>query len=312
LSKFSLFKIVESLDNALQIMIICLNNKGAILKFEKTYSLVFFSLFFNTYITATIELYQEGSSMETTVARLSDMIISQQKEINSLKVVMADFKDQINTFMSTTKADFKDQINIFMSTMNEKFVAQEKIISELKPKINIIEDMQSLYDISALSKILKKEEYELLKTWIGSNFELELLYSTYNDGDKAATFHSKCDGISPTLTVIQSSNGNRFGGYTNSKWDSIGSYINGDGSDFIFSLDNKAKYMVKDRDHAIYGGTGYSVTFGGGHDIFISNGCTANNKNYCKHYSYNIPSHIAGSYNFIVTYMEVFKVINKN
>jgi hypothetical protein len=186
LSKFSLFKIAECLDDALQIMNICLNNKGVILKFEKTYSLVFFSLFFNTYVTATIELNQEGNSMETTVARLSDMIISQQKQINSLKAMMADFKDQINT-------------------MNEKFIAQENMISELKPKI--IKDMP-VYDVSAYSKILKKEEYQLLKRWIGSNFEIELLYSTYNDGDKADTFHSYCDGISPTLTVIQSNYGN--------------------------------------------------------------------------------------------------------
>jgi hypothetical protein len=206
LSKFSLFKIVESLDNAIQIMNICLNNKGVTLRFDKTYSLVFFSLFFNTYVTATVELNQEGNSIETTVARLSDMIISQYKEINSLKAMMA---------------DFKDQINVFMSTMNDKFIAQEKMISEFKPQIDFIKEMQSVFDLSAHSKILKKEEYELLKTWIGSKFELELLYSTYKDGDNAATFHLKCDGISPTLIVIQSSNGNRFGGYTRSKWHQI-------------------------------------------------------------------------------------------
>jgi hypothetical protein len=183
LSKFSLFKIVESLENALQIMNVCSNNKGVTLRFEETYSLIFFSLFFNTYVTATVELNQEGNSIETTVARLSDIIISQHKEINSLKAMMA---------------DFKDQIKIFMNTINEKFIAQEN-----KSKIDFIKD-------TACSKILKKKEYELLKTLIGSKFELQLLYSTYNDGDKAATFHSKCYGISSTLTVIQSNYGNRW------------------------------------------------------------------------------------------------------
>jgi hypothetical protein len=102
------------------------------------------------------------------------------------------------------------------------------------------------------------------------------------------------------------------GGYTKSKWHSNNSYVDGDVSDFLFSLDNKAKYTLINNGNAIYGGKYCSVAFGDGHDIYISNGCTTNNDNHSNPSSYNIPSNLAGSFNFTVIYMEVFKVMNKN
>jgi hypothetical protein len=68
LSKCSLFKAVESLDNALSIMKDCLKNKGVSLKYEKGYAMTFFILFYGTYITASILLDEGESNIEFTVS----------------------------------------------------------------------------------------------------------------------------------------------------------------------------------------------------------------------------------------------------
>jgi hypothetical protein len=40
------------------------------------------------------------------------------------------------------------------------------------------------------------------------------------DGLKAADFHTRCDGIANTLTVVKANSGNIFGGYTEQAWHS--------------------------------------------------------------------------------------------
>jgi hypothetical protein len=55
-------------------------------------------------------------------------------------------------------------------------------------------------------------------------------------GFSAAKFHSLCDNKGPTLTLIQTTAGHIFGGFTNLSWDSSGSYKNETDS-FIFSVD---------------------------------------------------------------------------
>ena len=66
----------------------------------------------------------------------------------------------------------------------------------------------------------------------------KLLYRATKDGNKASSFHQKCDNISGTLTVIKTSKGMRFGGYTEKTWN--GNQVNkkdNKGIAFCYSLD---------------------------------------------------------------------------
>ena len=89
---------------------------------------------------------------------------------------------------------------------------------------------------------------------------------------------------------------------------------------FIFSLINKEglapfKSMVKSPKHAIFRNGGYGPTFGGGHDIYISNNANSNTGSYTNFYNiyYHVPSRVqnkltilAGSYTFTPDEVEVF------
>ena len=105
-----------------------------------------------------------------------------------------------------------------------------------------------------------------------------VLYRATQDGFSSSNFHSKCNGKAKTLTIIQTTNGNIFGGFTNAVWSSSAGYVTDTGA-FIFSLintENKPrKFSIKiNGGSAIYNSNSYGPIFGGGHDIL-----TADNSN---------------------------------
>jgi hypothetical protein len=124
-----------------------------------------------------------------------------------------------------------------------------------------------------------------------------------------------------TLTIIKSTNGYIFGGFTKLAWDSTGNgYV--DSKAFIFSLVNKEnnpfKVMCTNGSGAIYCNSTYGPTFGtGAFDIYISSGSNANQTSYSnfghtyKHADYQCgtekaKSILAGSYHFKTLEIEVF------
>ena len=98
---------------------------------------------------------------------------------------------------------------------------------------------------------------------------------------------------------------------------------------FIFSFKNKDglepfTLLVKKTDDAMYGNNGYGPTFGGGHDIHISDGAGHNTNSYTnlghsyvqlagyKYGASDAQSLLAGSYNFQPHEVEVFYQTYKN
>ena len=88
-------------------------------------------------------------------------------------------------------------------------------------------------------------------------------------GFETSKFHSLCDNKGPTLTIIKTTQGHTFGGFTKTSWDSSGNYKH-DNSSFLFSVDKLTKYpIIKDYDKAIYCHPSYGVIFGTGYTIAI-------------------------------------------
>lgn len=92
------------------------------------------------------------------------------------------------------------------------------------------------------SSILNDEEKKTLIELCNLNDRMELVYRGSYHGFSAKEFHSKCDGISRTLTIVRSTKGNVFGGYTECAWSQNKSYGN-DRSAYLFSLINKVSYV---------------------------------------------------------------------
>ena len=93
----------------------------------------------------------------------------------------------------------------------------------------------------------------------------ELKYRGTRDGLNAADFHSRCDGIANTLTVVKATSGNIFGGFAEKAWHSKNRWI-ADPKAFIFSLVNKEEDPFKavvEGTYAIAGFAKCGPIFGG-------------------------------------------------
>ena len=115
------------------------------------------------------------------------------------------------------------------------------------------------------SNIIKeKREYELIENRLkiaGNNKKIKykLLYRASVDGDKAKTFHQKCDRISGTLTMVKTTKNMKFGGYTKALWDGNG--WKKDEKAFCFSLNLNKIYNISNIDNAIYPKYNYGPRF---------------------------------------------------
>ena len=101
---------------------------------------------------------------------------------------------------------------------------------------------------------LKRQLVNLCDFLVGQKWELK--YRASRDGFKASDFHSHCDGISKTLTVIKAKSGNIFWGFTEQEWHSGCEFV-ADPKAFLFSLVNKEEKPFKvmcsnEGDYAIF------------------------------------------------------------
>ncbi|KAF2072804.1 hypothetical protein CYY_005878 [Polysphondylium violaceum] len=127
------------------------------------------------------------------------------------------------------------------------------------------------------SKITNQNSFKLFSEWINGdlNLNFELLYRASEYDFDISEFHNKCDGKGATITVIETVDGDIFGGYNSQSWSSQERYC-GDQRCFIFTLVNKhgikpTKYIATPNVDSIfcYSSFSYGVTFGGGHDFRI-------------------------------------------
>ena len=155
-----------------------------------------------------------------------------------------------------------------------------------------------------------------------SNQTWKLHYRATRDGFTARNFHSKCDGIENTLTIIKSEHGNIFGGFAGEAWNSRNRFVD-DARAFVFSLVNKENKPFKVKSAGIYAIRCFSSrgpSFGIG-DIFIASDSNLNRESFSsfgdnyKHAAYQNRSEKAksipaGSHNFQTVEIEVFVATN--
>ena len=133
------------------------------------------------------------------------------------------------------------------------------------------------------------------------------------DGDKTETFYQKCGGKSPTIVLVKTTEGNRFGGYTSFPWENKNDGIINDNNSFIFSLNKMKKYNILKPKNAIQTFNNYFAFGGNVSDFFIMNNCHSTNGNYCDHsegtYSTTEKYELNGSkINFTVSSYEIHKI----
>ena len=103
------------------------------------------------------------------------------------------------------------------------------------------------------------------------NQKWKLIYRASRDGFKGENFHNKCDDISNTLTIIKTSNGSIFGGFTSASWSKIEGFKE-DPYAFLFRNKSNENVLIEcsEPSNAIYCNKNCGPCFGDD-DIKISN-----------------------------------------
>ena len=179
------------------------------------------------------------------------------------------------------------------------------------------------------SAILKNDfsKQNMIANWVFETIKAKessfnLLYRGSRDGFRANNFHQSCDNKGPTVIIIESTTGHKFGGYASINWTSgtNGNYVDiktkeSFGS-FLFLVDKKQKLPYKPESdlrtlcHSPLHGPIFGVA------LAIYDECNTSNSNYyrseCPSYqSLMEGGNISGPRNFLVKEIEVYSVMPK-
>ena len=233
--------------------------------------------------------------------QINEQLQNQEIEIKQLEIKNKQIENKLNSLI----------------LLNNKFKKNIKLIIEFekKEKKNIT---QLINGINIDSKILKdKLEYKIsLKKWINpyNPFTIELLFRLSKDIKKEENnikkFHDKCDKISPTLILIESMNGKKFGGYTTCTWDGLWENKN-DGQTFLFSFDKNKKFKKKFNcidNKDIYANKSCGPWFGG-NDLYFENNMQKCNSNLPYSFLENNDLVENNNMEFGVKEVEIYKIV---
>jgi hypothetical protein len=245
---------------------------------------------------------------EFLLKKLSDY---QTKVASFCKIQLkSDRKFDDTHFFLTIDCDFESFLNKF------KFIIYRTAIENISTNVPLFNS--NILDIDLQKKLNVLCEFSPNQKW-------QLLYRGSEHGFSADNFRAHCGDHAGTLTVVKSTNGNIFGGYTDQTWAIVKNYeFKADANAFLFSLINKdrqaLKMRVKTAEKAIFCCTDYGPTFGHGNcDLIIRNNCHLNassgTPDFAQTYAHpryvhgsnEAKSFLAGSTPFQVAEIEVFK-----
>ena len=290
------------------------------------------------------EIKSKNDMLLKKIIDLEDVTKAQNNEINNLKYTIGSQNKTIEKLKN-----LENEVNELKFKIG-KINNLEKSLKEQKYEIDNINDWRDEYnaEIEEIqttkinnmtlnkidSKIINKvEELEFLEYRLKNNEILKkrkiiykLLYRATRDGNDMRTFHNKCDNIMGTLSIVKTTKGMRFGGYTEKQWNcsSNNSARRKDSKDicFCFSFDLFKIYNFNDNyNHSIYCGYNECPYFSSNELIFFyvyrSNGSligytyykTKNNSFGKFDDDYEINN---GKSDFSVIELEVFQILFDN
>ena len=202
------------------------------------------------------------------INELIPMIKEMKQKIDFLENENKELKNQISETREKNKTleervgslennkELKNQINGINEIREKNKVLEERINNLEKTILEFQQDEKKQKTINKYfqdSNIIKNEkDSDLLISFLPNKpNKTSLLFNSLRDGDTLQSLHNKIDNISPTYMIIKTNSDRIFGGYTTHLWNIQNDKQSIDNKAFVFSLDNKKKYSIKNPEYAI-------------------------------------------------------------
>ena len=273
-----IFKLCDDINSVIVTLKETFENKKPIIKEEKDYIEIKIIPILTAMGESTLIIPLKKSDDKETINNLCEIIKSQANDIKTLQ----------------------SRVSVLEEKM--KYIEETNIYRRIIPKENLIGDI-----------IKKEEQYNLIHDFIDKNkiFKFKLLYKGTEDGDTIGIFHKKCDNQGPTISIIESTDGHIFGGYTSKSWNTNNKSDVPDPDSFLFNINIKKKYGVSN-NKGILNNT-YICNFGDSsfHELWVSNNYFSNG-GWCDNGAgYNFKNYelSGGKSEFKIKELEVYKVM---
>ena len=192
-----------------------------------------------------IHLFPKTKDIEMNIKEICKEILDMKEKIKEIDVVKKENKE----------------LKIKIEEQNNEIIFLKNSLNYILNKSIIIKEDEKKIIFSEIEKKINKKIKKIKK-----------IYQATIDGGDPINFHNKCDNISNTLVLIKSEGQRRFGGFTPIPWisEEKGIFIKDNKKKtFLFSLDNKKIYQLKNVNYAVYHCKNSGPCFGFGRDIAI-------------------------------------------
>ena len=254
-----LFKMYQNIDEIYSLLCDAVDNKQYRLEKKEQ----------NVILTLDFYIFKD-KKIDISFNLKEQQLKKEDYSIEKLYLLMQKLYDENKSI----KKEFTSQNKKLQNRINDL----EKELKQLKDEFYLKEIIDSSFNASRIIKL--KEEKKKLISWVsekGIIKEIKLLYSSKRDGDDYSPFYNKCSNISPTISLIKTKKGRKFGGFTFGEWnDKEGILKQTDSEAFLFSLDNMKNYKILKPNLAIASYSDHSsfLTYGNNGDgcgIYLKN-----------------------------------------
>ena len=200
----------------------------------------------------------DNSNIKKSVSLTKSNSVSQNLNLrsqNNLKNMYQSF-DNYSLKQNQSLSQFNVNSNINEQDQEQDNNESEQNLSKFnEEQLYRTEENRVIFRNGILYGIIKKySEIEKvvakIQTILQKGAKFTIIYKATELGDRAMTFHQKCDDIDISLILIETEKGVRFGGFTTKSWN--GNCVQKiDNDAFVFSIDKNKIYEVIKNDMAI-------------------------------------------------------------